>query len=96
MPTRGHGEDRQPVVQLEQRARRRAEAPRVLGASAAPIGHADARGDRVLVHVEPGAAFDEPIHGSSSILLVRRSLIAKSLNLVLAATVKGAEAPTSH
>src|SRR5829696_3673425 len=51
--------------------------------------------DRCLVHVQPGAALDEPVHLAppcpwTAGHVARRSLIMQSLGCVLAATVRGA------
>jgi hypothetical protein len=57
--------------------------------------HPHRGGDRCLVHVQAGAALDQPLHRLPSSTLdtngvVRRSLMIRSLRSVLAATVRGA------
>jgi hypothetical protein len=94
-PDHGDPEARQPVPQQHQSRRGGAKRPRLGLTGALLARHPDGRGDRRLVHVQPGAALDQSVHGSSRRLddangAVRESLFMNSLRSVLAATVRGA------
>src|SRR5436190_4351819 len=91
-PDQRHPVTPQPIGQRHQPARRRLERARLLQPLATTTGHPYGRGNRVLVHIQAGAALDEAIHRSPSLPLdgtntARRSLVTKNLGSALAAAL---------
>ena len=61
-PDHGHTEAGQPVAQQHEPRGRGPKRPGLGLASALVARHSHRRGDRCLVHVQSGAAFDQPLH----------------------------------
>src|SRR5438552_8965409 len=93
-PDQRHPVTIQPIDERQELARRGREGTGFLQPLPVLTGDAHSRGDRVLVHVEAGAALDEAIHRSSFAIdgedAARRSLVTKNLGFALVAALSGA------